>query len=97
MVGSPKLNKARARRIRELWAQGVPKRELARRYGVGVQAVHDLVKGKTWVEAGGPMGAQWEVADLKGERNWEDSGGGATGDFWGMVRRGETGLWEEGS
>jgi hypothetical protein len=51
------LNPEKARRIRERYAapDRPLQRELAREYGVSVSAVSELVTGKTWPRAGGPL------------------------------------------
>lgn len=55
---SAKLNATKARRIRERYAahDRTAQRELAAEYGVTASAISEVIRGKTWPRAGGPVG-----------------------------------------
>lgn len=52
-VGGAKLDEARVREIRELYARGTTQRAIARQYGVTFQSVHDIVHRRTWAHVEG--------------------------------------------
>jgi hypothetical protein len=45
--------------IRELYAAGVMQRTLAARFGVGQQAISNIVRGNLWLHVGGPITTRW--------------------------------------
>lgn len=68
--------------IRERYAAGEKQRDLAREYSVSQGTVHDIVTGKRYTEAGGP------VSPLRRHASDADR-------FWSHVRRGEADeCWE---
>lgn len=50
-----RLTDSQAREIRELRANGWSHRDISALYGISQSAVHDIVKGKSYKGAGGPV------------------------------------------
>jgi hypothetical protein len=63
--GSTKLNRDKARQIRERFAAGESADRLAQEFGVSDQAIKDIVNFETWVGAGGPKPAHLRRAGDK--------------------------------
>lgn len=64
-TSNAKLTAEKVRQIRELFCHGeVTHKMLAERYGVSEETIQPIIAGRTWKQAGGPMGIK------KNHRRW---------------------------